>query len=112
MQPHETRDGTRPGLPPRGLPAYDNGLSRFLGGSPLGVFLRLAMLSILVGFVLTVVFGLDPTRLLESIQRLVQGIWNLGFDAIRSVGNYLVLGAIIVIPIWLISRFAGAPRGR
>ncbi len=41
------------------LPARHDNLSRFLGGSPLTVLLRLILLSILVGVVLAAI-GFDP----------------------------------------------------
>jgi hypothetical protein len=43
----------------RELPPRDDGLSRFLGGSPLAVVVRLILLSVLVGIVLAAI-GLDP----------------------------------------------------
>lgn len=82
----------------------NDGLRRFLGGSPLAVIIKLALLSILVGFVLTVI-GLDPRNILWSIQELVRSVFNLGFDAFNWLWRYLLLGAVIVIPLWLISRF-------
>lgn len=94
----------------RELPARDrDGLSRFLGGSPLTVVLRLVLLSILVGIVLAAI-GLDPWNIVASIRRLFDWIWNLGFDAINSLWRYFLLGAVIVVPIWLISRLFGAQR--
>jgi hypothetical protein len=94
----------------RELPARDSdGLSRFLGGSPLTVVLRLALLSILVGIVLAAI-GLDPWNIVASIRRLFDWIWNLGFDAITTLWRYFLLGAVIVVPIWLISRLFGAQR--
>lgn len=94
----------------RELPARDtDGLSRFLGGSPLTVVLRLALLSILVGIVLAAI-GLDPWNIVASIRRLFAWIWDLGFDAINSLWRYFLLGAVIVVPIWLISRLFGAQR--
>jgi len=94
----------------RELPARDNGgLSRFLGGSPLTVVLRLVLLSILVGIVLAAI-GLDPWNIVASIRRLFEWIWDLGFDAIKSLWRYFLLGAVIVVPIWLISRLFGAQR--
>jgi hypothetical protein len=36
----------------------------------------------------------------------------MGFDAIRWLWRYFLLGAVIVVPIWLIMRMANAPRGR
>ncbi|MBI5129086.1 MAG: hypothetical protein HZA66_06570 [Rhodopseudomonas palustris] len=94
----------------RDLPANDS-LTRFLGGSPLAVLFRLVLMSILVGVVLAAI-GLDPWNILVSIRLLFQRIWDLGFDAISGVWRYFLLGAVIVIPIWLLSRLFGAPRGR
>jgi hypothetical protein len=99
--PNETRE----------IPARNDGLTRFLGGSPLGVAIRLALLSVLVGVVLSAI-GFDPWNILHSIQLLFQRIWDLGFDAISWAWRYFLLGAVIVIPIWLISRIASTPRSR
>ena len=95
----------------RDLPASNDGLYRFLGGSPLAVAFRLTMLSILVGVVLSA-FGLDPRNIFNSLTRLIRDIWDMGFDAIKWVWGYFLLGAVLVIPIWLIMRLVRAPRGR
>ena len=34
----------------------------------------------------------------------------MGWDAVRWLGTYLLLGAIVVIPIWLIMRFLRTRR--
>ena len=86
-------------------------MNRFLGGDPLSVFFRLVLLSILIGVVLSA-FGLDPLNIIESVRLLFVRIWDMGFDAIAWVWRYFLLGAVIVIPIWLIMRFVNAPRGR
>ena len=95
----------------RELPAAPDGLTRFLGGSPPAVALRLILLSILVGVVLAAI-GFDPYNILHSIQLLFQRLWDLGFDAVNWVWRYFLLGAVIVIPIWLLSRLFGTPRNR
>ena len=95
----------------RELPAANDGLYRFLGGSPLTVAFRLILLSILVGVVLAAV-GFDPWNIVNSIRLLFQRIWDLGFDAINGLWRYFLLGAVIVIPIWLLSRMFSVPRGR
>jgi Na+/H+-dicarboxylate symporter len=89
----------------------DNAANRFFGGSPLGVIARLILVSILVGVVLSVL-GLDPFDIVHSIERLFRSIWEMGFDAVRWVWRYLLLGAVIVVPIWLILRLINAPRGK
>ena len=95
----------------RELPAANDSVSRFLGGSPLTVAFRLVLLSILVGVVLAAI-GFDPWNILESIRLLFQRLWNLGFDAVNWLWRYFLLGAVIVIPVWLLSRLFGTPRAR
>ena len=82
-----------------------------IGGSPLAVVFRLVLLSILVGVVLAAI-GFDPWNILRSIELLFHRIWDLGFDAVNWLWRYFLLGAVIVIPIWLLSRMFGSPRGR
>ena len=95
----------------RELPAANDGLYRFLGGSPLSVAFRLVLLSILVGVVLAAI-GFDPWNILSRIRLLFQRLWDLGFDAINWLWRYFLLGAVIVIPVWLLSRMFATPRGR
>jgi hypothetical protein len=96
----------------RDLPAGNHdGLRRFLGGSPLAVAFRLVLLSILVGVVLAAI-GFDPWNIVNSIRLLFQRLWDLGFDAINGLWRYFLLGAVIVLPIWFLSRLFSAPRGR
>lgn len=93
----------------RELPARNDGLYRFLGGSPVAVALRLILLSVLVGLVLAAI-GLDPWNIVYSVRRLFLWIYDLGFDAINSLWRYFLLGAVIVIPVWLLSRLFGSNR--
>jgi hypothetical protein len=100
-----------PAQTPKQTPPQHDLVTRFFGGPPLAVIFRLALLSILVGVILEAL-GFDPWNILESIRRLIQHIWDLGFDAVRYLWRYLALGAVLVVPIWLIMRLASAPRGR
>jgi hypothetical protein len=86
-------------------------VTRFFGGPPLSVLLRLALLSILVGVILEAL-GFDPWNILDSLQRLVQHIWDMGFDAVRFLWRYLLLGAVVVVPIWFLMRLARAARSQ
>ena len=86
-------------------------VNRFLGGPPLAVLGKLILLSILIGVVLSAL-GLDPWNIVSSVRRLIVSIWDMGFDAVRWLWQYFLLGAVIVIPIWLILRFVRAPKGR
>jgi|SRR3954454_10623323 hypothetical protein len=86
-------------------------LGRFFGGPPLSVLVRLILLSILVGVILHVI-GLDPWNIIASIRDLLKRVWNMGFDAVGAVWRYFLLGAVLVVPIWLIIRLIKAPSGR
>jgi len=81
----------------------------FLGGSPLGVLIRLALLSVVVGVVLSAL-GITPDNFFYQIRLLLQRIYDLGFGAFESVLEYLVLGAMVVVPIWLIARLLKTVR--
>jgi hypothetical protein len=90
-------------------------MERFLGGNPLAVAIRLVIISVIVGIVLTAL-GYDPRDLLTAISQLAETIYNLGFGWIESASQYFLLGAVIVIPIWFILRFfkflSGDSRGK
>lgn len=78
-------------------------LSRFFGGPPIWVLVRLVILSLVVGIVFSAL-GLAPADIYHAIKRFVQHIYDLGFGAIEAVWQYFVIGAAIVFPIWLILR--------
>ena len=86
-------------------------IAKIFGGSPLGVVGRLILVSILVGVILSAL-GLDPFDIVHSIERLLRSLWNMGFDAFRWLWRYFLLGAVIVIPIWILMRLFNAPRGK
>ena len=88
---------------PTERPMANDYLNRFFGGPPLSVIFRLVLLSILIGVILEVI-GLDPWNIIESLKRLVLHIWDMGFDAVRWLWRYLLLGAAVVVPIWLVVR--------
>lgn len=78
-------------------------MRQFLGGSPVGALVKFVLLSILVGALL-VLWGLTPSSLLRSLQQLFQDVFGAGFDALRNVFQYFLYGAVIVGPIWLLTR--------
>jgi Family of unknown function (DUF6460) len=96
---------------PAETPMANDLVSRLFGGPPLWVLVRLILLSILVGVILSAL-GLDPFNILSSIERLVRAIWEMGWDAVTWVWRYFLLGAVLVIPIWLIMRLVKTPARR
>ncbi len=78
-------------------------LNRFFGGSPARVLVQLAVMSFVLGVILSAL-GLSPFDIVDSLRRLAARIYNMGFDAVRWGFQYLLLGAVIVVPIWLVMR--------
>lgn len=76
---------------------------RFFGGSPGSVIVKLAFLSLLVGAFMAML-GLTPMGLVDRVVDMARALWNLGFGAFETVGTWLIYGAIVVIPIWIIAR--------
>jgi hypothetical protein len=76
---------------------------RFFGGQPAAVITRLIVISIVVGVILTAI-GISPFEIVDSVERLALRIYNMGFGAVEWLFRYFWLGAIIVFPVWLVSR--------
>ena len=104
----DQRWGSGQATPP---PMPRSRLHRFLGGTPIAVFLRLLAVSAIVGAAL-LWLHIRPIDILLSIQDLFHQLWSLGFDALREIGDYIVAGAVIVVPIWLIIRLINFRRAR
>ena len=78
-------------------------MNRILGGSPLAVLLRLIVLSVVVGIVLDLT-GVSPEQVITYLRDAVLRLYQLGFDAFDKMFRYFLLGAAIVVPLWIISR--------
>jgi hypothetical protein len=86
-------------------------LTRFLGDTPLRVAIRLIVLSFIVGFVLHVL-GIQPWDVYYWARSAVLRIYDMGFAVFRNSFDYLFVGAIIVVPLFLLARLfrAGGRR--
>ncbi len=82
-----------------------SGLERFLGGSPGGVVVRLLILSLIVGFLMSV-FGVRPQDVIDGAIELVHAALRDGFGIFRDIGAYIVTGAVLVVPIWFLIRLS------
>jgi hypothetical protein len=93
------------------LPRDKTPLNRFLGGSPGGVFVRLLFVSLIVGAFL-MWLDIRPWDVFRGLKQLVDRIWDLGFDAIREIADYILAGAAIVVPVWLVLRLMNMRSAR
>ena len=78
-------------------------LTRLLGGSPLAVLLKLVFLSLVVGAIMAGL-GLTPGYLVREFVEMVRWLVGLGFESIQEFGRYILMGAVIVLPIWILTR--------
>ncbi len=85
-------------------------MERLFGGNPWGVAIRLIILSVVVGVILSAL-GIRPENLFYHLQILIRRLYDLGFGAVDWLFQYFLIGAIVVIPIWLIVRLISGLRG-
>ncbi|RWX76917.1 hypothetical protein EPK99_14735 [Neorhizobium lilium] len=86
-----------------------NGVNNFLGDSPGRTIIKLVVVCLIVGFVLAFL-GFTPDNIVSSLRYHFLDLWYNGFVAMGRVGNYLMLGAIVVIPVFIILRLMSYRR--
>jgi hypothetical protein len=80
-----------------------DGLNRFLGDTPVRTIVKLVIICVVVGFIMNT-FGFYPMDVVYWIRHVFLELWHSGFAALGRVGDYLLLGAAIVIPLFIIVR--------
>jgi len=89
-------------------------MDRIFGGPVVPTLLKLAGASVVVGLVFAV-FGINPMDLWLNFGDTIQQAWSFVFDAVNWSWQYAALGAIVVLPLWIIIRLlaaiGGKPRG-
>lgn len=95
--------------------SLDDVKHRIFGRSARGTLLRLGIASIAVGAILSVL-QIDPrefwTGVFEGVQTVISLIGDTAGEVIFNILSYLVLGAAIVLPIWLLARLLTGGGGR
>ena len=101
------------GQPYAGAPIPEPGrrsaLRRFLGGSPMAVLVKLLFLSILVGAIMAML-GVTPGLLFWHIYDAGRALIDLGFETFHDFGRWILAGAVVVVPLWLLSRFLSVSK--
>ncbi len=78
-------------------------MNKLLGDTPARTIVKLVVVSLIVGFIMAV-FGLRPMDIFSNIRFFLLDLWYTGFDALGRVGDYLLLGGAIVVPVFIILR--------
>lgn len=78
-------------------------INRLLGDTPARTVVKLVLVSLVVGFVMAFL-GIFPADILDGLHRFFLGLWYRGFEALGEIWRYLLLGATVVIPVFIILR--------
>ncbi|AAK86301.2 MULTISPECIES: DUF6460 domain-containing protein [Agrobacterium] len=84
-------------------------VNKMLGDTVARTVVKLLVVSLLVGFLMAI-FGLTPWNIIYSARDFVVDLWRSGFHALGAIGDYLLLGATIVIPVFIILRLLSYRR--
>ena len=85
-------------------------MTRFLGGHPVSVAVRLLLISLLVGWVLRWL-DVTPREIADRAFGLAEDVLNMGIDGIARFGDTILLGAAVVVPVFLLMRVLNYRRG-
>jgi len=89
--------------------ARRNGLERLLGDRPGALVVRLVVISIIVGFLMSVL-GLSAQGLVNGFIDFVRDMLQDSTGMLHSLWGYLLTGAALVVPIWLLLRLTSGRR--
>jgi hypothetical protein len=81
-------------------------MNRLFGGSPGAVLVRLLFLSLLVGAFMAFL-NITPFGLIEGLFNWISSVLDLSLETVQEVGLWVLYGAVIVVPLWLLSRLFG-----
>ncbi|MDA4848066.1 DUF6460 domain-containing protein [Hoeflea poritis] len=84
-------------------------LNRFLGDSLGRTLVKLVVISFIVGAVMSA-FNWYPIDVIYAVRDFVVNVWELGFAALGRFGDYLLLGAVVVVPVFLVLRILSFRR--
>jgi hypothetical protein len=73
------------------------------------VLVKLIFLSLLVGAFLAFL-DITPFGLIEGVFNWIASVLDLSLETVQEVGLWVLYGAIIVVPLWLISRLFNSRR--
>ena len=77
--------------------------------SAFSTVIKLAIISLLVGFAL-VFFGIEPADLVKGLGGTVVSIYELVLEFLRSSMKYVLIGAVVVVAVWLVFYLIGLAK--
>ena len=77
----------------------------------IGTIFKILVASLVLGFILKFI-EIDPKDLLLNFGETVQSAFAWAGDFVAGSIEYVLIGAVIVVPIWLIVFFVGKLKGK
>ena len=90
-------------------PVKRSALERLLGDRPGAVILRLVLVSLVVGFLMAM-FGINVQDLVNGTVELFRDTLRDSTGMVRSLVGYVLTGAALVVPVWLVLRLTSGRR--
>ena len=78
-------------------------MKNLLGSTPGSTIIKFIIISMCVGAFLAW-SGLTPRTLLYNLQYGFEALFGVGMDAFKNLFQYFLYGAVIVLPIWVLTR--------
>ena len=73
--------------------------------------IKLVLFSFVIGLLLSF-FEIDPAELLKNFGATAEKVFEVVADIIEWGVKYVLLGAVVVVPIWLVFFLLGRLRGK
>ena len=75
------------------------------------MLIKVMLASFVVG-VLLAFFNIEPRELLENFGETIQSVFEIVAQIVEWAVKYILLGGVVVVPIWLIFILIGKARGK
>ena len=73
--------------------------------------IKLALSCLVVGLILAF-FRISPRQLVDNFEGTVREIFAIGASMLEWAGPYILLGAVVVVPVWLVLAVVRPARNR
>jgi hypothetical protein len=78
-------------------------VTQFLGDTPLRTFVKLAVISLIVGVIMAAL-NFTPVDVWFAVRDFARWLYELGYEAFGRIGIYFIYGAMVVVPVFFLMR--------
>jgi hypothetical protein len=78
-------------------------VTQFLGDTPLRTFVKLAVISLIVGVIMASL-NFTPVDVWLAVRDFARWLYDLGYEAFGRIGIYFIYGAMVVVPVFFLMR--------